>query len=294
MIDISQARCVFLPDSLFKRRWNLYIAVLLIYTGIFVPLRIAFYDKVDLWVIIVECFVDLSFLIDIVFSFTSAFDRRDGQVETRHRKIANRYFKGWFFIDLISTLPTQLLEVEWGSDVDFEDATNVKLMRLARIPRIYKILRLLRLLKMLRFLSQNKQISKFTELFQLQGGSQQLVIVATGVLFLTHTTACLWFMQSKLNDFPCDSWVTLEGIVESPVSMQYTQAAYWALQTITTVGFGDISPKNPSERIFAIIWMIIGVAFYSYAIGNMTNLIATMDASNEELQAKLSILKEFK
>lgn len=95
-------------------------------------------------------------------------------------------------------------------------------------------------------------------------------------------------------DFPCDSWVTLEGIVDSPVSMQYTQAAYWALQTLTTVGFGDISPKNVSERIFAIIWMIIGVAFYSYAIGNMTNLIATMDASNEELQAKLSILKEFK
>lgn len=164
-IDISQARCVFLPEGTFKRRWNLWIAILLIYTGIFVPLRIAFYDQVDLWVIIVECFVDLCFFCDIVFSFTTAFDRRDGQIETRHKKIAKRYFKGWFFIDLISTVPTQLLEVDWGSDLDLDDASNVKLMRLARIPRIYKIVRLLRLLKMLRFLTQQKQFAKFTDLF---------------------------------------------------------------------------------------------------------------------------------
>ena len=69
---------------------------------------------------------------------------------------------------------------------------------------------------------------------------------------------------------------------------------YWAFQTLTTVGFGDFNGKTIEERIFAILWMIFATAFYSYTIGNMTNLIATVDSSGEELQEKLSTLKEFK
>jgi hypothetical protein len=49
------------------------------------------------------------------------------------------------------------------------------------------------------------------------------------------------------------------------------------------VGFGDISAKTVSERIFAIAWMIFGIGFYSFTIGNMTNLIASQNSSNEEL-----------
>lgn len=40
--------------------------------------------------------------------------------------------------------------------------------------------------------------------------------------------------------------------------------------------------------------MVFGIGFYSYAIGNMTNLIAAMDSSNEELQKNLGILKEYR
>lgn len=53
--------------------------------------------------------------------------------------------------------------------------------------------------------------------------------------------------------------------------------------TLSTVGFGDINAKTLSERVFAIIWMIFGIGFYSYTIGNMTNLIAQTDSSTEEL-----------
>ena len=40
--------------------------------------------------------------------------------------------------------------------------------------------------------------------------------------------------------------------------------------------------------------MIVGVAFYSYAIGNMTNMIASLDADNEKLNEKLSVLKDLR
>lgn len=71
-------------------------------------------------------------------------------------------------------------------------------------------------------------------------------------------------------------------------------AFYWSLQTLATVGFGDIHFYTVQERIFSIGWMVFGIGFYSYAIGNMTNLIAAMDSSNEELQKNLGILKEYR
>ena len=62
---------------------------------------------------------------------------------------------------------------------------------------------------------------------------------------------------------------------------------YWALQTLTTVGFGDTTIITPSERMFAIAWMVIGVALYSYAIGLLTNVIERMDADREVLNNKI-------
>ena len=40
--------------------------------------------------------------------------------------------------------------------------------------------------------------------------------------------------------------------------------------------------------------MVIGVALYSYAIGTLTNVIERMDAEREQLNQKLSVLKELK
>ena len=91
-----------------------------------------------------------------------------------------------------------------------------------------------------------------------------------------------------------ETWPVRKGLIDEGMMMQYSVAVYWAFQTLTTVGFGDVSAVTVGERIFAIVWMLLGVAMYSYAIGNMTNMIASMDFSNEELQKNLGILKELK
>jgi len=49
------------------------------------------------------------------------------------------------------------------------------------------------------------------------------------------------------------------------------------------VGFGDISGGNAIEHVMAITWMIFGVGYYSYTIGNMTSMISSFDSDNEEL-----------
>jgi hypothetical protein len=87
--------------------------------------------------------------------------------------------------------------------------------------------------------------------------------------------------------------VGARGIVDETLGVRYFQSFYWAFQTVTTVGYGDFSISTPSEYIWALIWMIVGVNFYSFTIGNVSSIIASMDNKAALLNSKLNTLNEY-
>jgi hypothetical protein len=103
------------------------------------------------------------------------------------------------------------------------------------------------------------------------------MVIFVGIIFTTHVVGCLWYMLAMADGFEPLSWVVRQGIQDESVNMKYLQSIYWALQTLTTVGFGDIGAKTVNERIFAMLWMLIGIAFYSIMFGNITNLLDNLD-----------------
>ena len=50
-------------------------------------------------------------------------------------------------------------------------------------------------------------------------------------------------------------------------------SVYWALATMTTVGYGDVGPVNHDERLFALVAAMIGGIVFSYSLGSITQLI---------------------
>lgn len=63
---------------------------------------------------------------------------------------------------------------------------------------------------------------------------------------------------------------------------------YFALTTLSTVGYGDYHPVSQAEMIFISIVMLGGVAFFSYIMGNFIEIISnyqkkmgTLDKSDE-------------
>ncbi|KRW98530.1 Cyclic nucleotide-binding protein [Pseudocohnilembus persalinus] len=66
-----------------------------------------------------------------------------------------------------------------------------------------------------------------------------------------------------------NSWVhNLNKENENPFNI-YVISLIWSLQTLTTVGFGNVPAITVGEKIFAIIWMGIGGAFFSFMISNL-------------------------
>ena len=74
---------------------------------------------------------------------------------------------------------------------------------------------------------------------------------------------------------------------------KYLFSLYWAIATILTVGYGDISAGNFLERCFSIGWMMIGVAFYTLTIGIITSVLDQIDTRESDLNEKLEIIESF-
>ena len=122
--------------------------ILLIYVVSYVPFAICFVESDPNEMSGAQIFdlcVDGFFLCDIIIQFISAYENPiNGLPVVDLKKIAINYLKGWFLIDLVATIPVQLVESM------FQGGDNLKMVRLARLPRLYRMIRILRMLKMLR------------------------------------------------------------------------------------------------------------------------------------------------
>jgi len=59
---------------------------------------------------------------------------------------------------------------------------------------------------------------------------------------------------------------------------------WWAMQTVTTVGYGDVTPENTSGRIVAVFVMLWGIAFVAIIVAAITSTFVTR-AEREHEQA---------
>ena len=59
------------------------------------------------------------------------------------------------------------------------------------------------------------------------------------------------------------------------------------------MGYGEIPAVTNQEKILAILWMVFGVGFYSFTIGNVQTIINEIDVREYKMRIKLDTLLEF-
>ena len=62
---------------------------------------------------------------------------------------------------------------------------------------------------------------------------------------------------------------------------------------MTTVGYGDFSVSTQTEYFLVLIWMMIGVNCYTFVIGNVSSMIATLELKEAALNAQLNTLSAY-
>lgn len=161
-------------------------------------------------------------------------------------------FKLILAIDLFSIIPLDILSHYIGHSEFF------LVLRLLRFIRILKVF----------YLIDNMTIVPI--IFRMQA-------IFVGFLMVVNWITCGWIM---IYPMPADTDTT----------SYYVQSFYWALSTLTTVGYGDITPPDNYGRIYTCFIMIIGVGMYGVIIGSITRMIANLDKHKDQSREKINDL----
>ena len=87
----------------------------------------------------------------------------------------------------------------------------------------------------------------------------------------------MWVLNAHFEENGPDTWIATNDLHSADNITIYIASIYWAFSTLLTVGYGDINANSNQEMLVAIAWMCIGASFYSFAIGNLTAVLANLD-----------------
>ena len=145
-----------------------------------------------------------------------------------------RYARSFFgVIDLLAIIPTYLSVFLPGSQY-------------LLVIRILRLLRVFRLLKLSEYVAEADTLRR-----ALRASSRKIsVFISAVVLLVVIIGALMYVIEGETN-----------GFTSIPRSI------YWAIVTLTTVGYGDLSPKTSFGQIVASIVMVIGYGIIAVPTG---------------------------
>ena len=142
------------------------------------------------------------------------------------KKIVVNYLTGFFLLDFVSSVPISLM---------FSDLASFnKLLRIVKIPRFFKIF------KFMDFLVTDKLLY----LIRINGNSIKALILFLVTIIMLHLSTCIWVFLGLYDSEANTSWVYRYKLQDKPYYIVYFTGFYFMFCTLTTVGYGDISPRE--------------------------------------------------
>ncbi|CAF1276792.1 unnamed protein product [Adineta ricciae] len=303
-------RFIILHYSPFKAVWDWVVILLVLYTGIITPYTISFLSDEDQkrsnlnaqastrqfnrertsthLLVVIDVLVDTVFILDILISFRTTFVLKEtNEVITSPILIAKHFvIDSWrrFGADVLGALPWDILFYGNGSH---------STMRLANC---FKLARLLRLIEFIR----NFQNTEYR--------SAVLIFLMLLFAIAAHWLACIFHFIAILerpNLSVKYSWLDhLAQKYEMPylandtlsgpdVKSKYLTALFFAMTSLTSVGFGNVAANTNGEKLFSILSMLAGSFLSASILGSVTTIIIKLYQGAEELKEMKQSIDDF-
>jgi len=271
--------------------WKTLITITLIALVTVTPYEIAFGYQQSLQLPVQGWFyynriLDLIFIIDFILNFITMVPQLDGSYVSDPKLIRKHYFQGYFPTDAISLLPWDLVALYIGKDrentYEQHPISLIKCLRCIRVTRLILIIKHLRSQASLHHGSSQQKL-------RLMESVGRLVLVA-------HWGACLFGLIGTLQRGIEITWISTLAQTEAfedhaPTGVDlYFSALYWSIYSITSVGYGDITPTNTIERAFCCCMLIIFAGFWASVLGTATVIMQSLDHASTEFYKKLDFV----
>jgi len=121
---------------------------------------------------------------------------------------------------------------------------------------------------------------------------QQLKPSQTGIRRVATT---LVFIALLIHWIGCWQLAVYNQDPEADFVLRYTQAVYWTITTMTTIGYGDITPDKhqPRQLMFTMLIMIIGAGAFGFIIGNIATIMSNLDFARNQYLDKMQRITAF-
>ncbi|MBK5208570.1 MAG: ion transporter [Flavobacteriaceae bacterium] len=159
------------------------------------------------------------------------------------KKPTKYIFSFYGIIDLLATIPKYLSLIFIGTHF---------LVAL----RALRLLRVFRILKLTRYLG-----ASFNLMTALKASKIKIAVFLFSVFIITIILGTIMYLVEDPEN----------GFTSIPHSM------YWAIVTLTTVGYGDLAPHTPFGQFIASIVMILGYGIIAVPTGIVTSAITVQD-----------------
>lgn len=233
------------------------------------------------------------------------------------KQVARHYVSGfWFWLDGFS-VSTSIFDL-----LPMDNIGSFTVLRAVRVLRLAKLVRLAR---------GNRIFKKWELRMSINYAYMSVVNISFSILIACHWIACFWGLQAsfhplsswyyskeyciewgnetqavseamKLEGCPagrpncdigfCDGETCSDGYACVPSWNMYCYSLYFALMTITSVGYGDIVPDkyNAVEQLICSFIMLVSGMMWGYLIGTFCGLAASLSPSVQAFREDLSAL----
>lgn len=136
-------------------------------------------------------------------------------------------------VDLLTVIPTYLDIILPGT-------------RFLLVIRILRVLRIFRVLKLAKYVGEANILAR-----AIKSSSRKIIVFLFSIITIVVILGSMMYLIEGGKN----------GFTSIPVSI------YWAIVTLTTVGYGDISPQTPIGQTLAVVVMILGYSIIAVPTG---------------------------